>query len=161
FVVATLSKAYNGKEAPRLVLVSPIAYEDLSARQDLPSGEMENATLALYAAAMEAVAKKYGLTYIDLFNPTKKWYTEADEPFTTGVYIPREACYAPLAVLLAAGLYGPRARQAEADPVKVLAAVQAKDWFWRNDYRIRTGVHTHGQRYQPFGPQNYPDEVKK
>src|SRR5690606_19548006 len=30
FVRHTLSKAYNGKEAPRLVLVSPIAYEDQS-----------------------------------------------------------------------------------------------------------------------------------
>jgi hypothetical protein len=40
-------------------------------------------------------------------------------------------------------------------------AVKAKDWFWNNDYNILNGVHTHGQRYNPFGPQNYPDEVKK
>ncbi len=39
--------------------------------------------------------------------------------------------------------------------------MQQKDWFWNNDYNILNGVHTHGQRYNPFGPQNYPDEVKK
>src|SRR5690606_23439209 len=34
FVQHTLSKAYNGEAAPRLVLVSPIAFEDLSATRD-------------------------------------------------------------------------------------------------------------------------------
>jgi mono/diheme cytochrome c family protein/glucose/arabinose dehydrogenase len=161
FVQHTLSKAYNGKEAPRLVLVSPIAYEDLSARQDLPSGEKENATLALYAAAMEAVAKKHSLTYIDLFTPTKQLYASTDEPFTTGGFIPTESGYEQLAEILADGLYGPQARQSKADPAKVHAAVKDKDWFWNSDYNILNGVHTHGQRYNPFGPQNYPDEVKK
>jgi len=161
FVEHTLSKAYNGKEAPRLVLVSPIAYEDLSDRQDLPNGEMENATLALYAVAMEAVAKKHSLTYIDLFTPTKRLYASTDEPFTTGGFIPTESGYGQLAGILADGLYGPQARQSKADPAKVLAAVKDKDWFWKSDYHILNGVHTHGQRYNPFGPQNYPDEVKK
>ena len=48
FVKHTLSKAYNGKAAPRLVLVSPIAFENLSASADLPAGEKENASLSLY-----------------------------------------------------------------------------------------------------------------
>ena len=62
---------------------------------------------------------------------------------------------------MANGLYGPQAVQSKADPAKVHAAVKDKDWFWNNDYNILNGVHTHGQRYNPFGPQNYPDEVKK
>lgn len=161
FVQHTLSKAYNGKDAPRLVLVSPIAYENLSDRQDLPNGEKENASLALYAAAMEAVAKKHQLTYIDLFTPTKKLYESTEEPFTTGGFIPTETGYEQLAEILADGLYGQQARQSKADPAKVHAAVKDKDWFWNNDYHILNGVHTHGQRYNPFGPQNYPDEVKK
>lgn len=161
FVQHTLSKAYNGKEAPRLVLVSPIAYEDLSDRQDLPKGDKENARLSLYAAAMEAVAKKYSITYIDLFNPTKQLYASTGEPFTTGGFIPTDSGYEQLAEILADGLYGPQARQSKADPATVHAAVKEKDWFWNSDYHILNGVHTHGQRYNPFGPQNYPDEVKK
>jgi mono/diheme cytochrome c family protein/glucose/arabinose dehydrogenase/lysophospholipase L1-like esterase len=161
FVKHTLSRAYNGKEAPRLVLASPIAYEDLSDRQDLPNGEKENATLALYAAAMEAVAKKYSLTYVDLFTPTKQLYATTDEPFTTGGFIPTDSGYEQLAEILADGLYGKQARQSKSDPAKVHAAVKDKDWFWNSDYHILNGVHTHGQRYNPFGPQNYPDEVKK
>ena len=107
----TLSRAYNGKEAPRLVLVSPIAYENLSDRKDLPNGETENASLALYAAAMEVVAKKHGLTYIDLFHPTKKIYESTDEPFTVGGFIPKEAAYPQIAELVANGLFGDQPRQ--------------------------------------------------
>ena len=76
WVQHTLSKAYNAKEAPRVVLVSPVAYQNLSAKRDLPNGEKENANLALYAQAMERVAKKNGLTFIDLFTPTKALYAK-------------------------------------------------------------------------------------
>ncbi len=161
FVLHTLGVAYNGKEAPRLVLVSPIAYENLSDRQDLPNGEKENEVIALYAAAMEKVATKHGLTFIDLFNPTKDLYATTDEPFTTGGFIPTETGYAQLAEILATGLFGDESRRSKADPEVVHAAVKEKDWFWNNDYNILNGVHTHGRRYNPFGPQNYPDEVKK
>lgn len=161
FVQHTLSKAYNGKTAPRLVLVSPVAYENLSAKHDLPNGEKENAALALYTAAMESVAKKYNLTFIDLFNPTKAFYATIKEPYTTSGFIPNDKGYQHLAGLLANGLYGNQPRQSKADPALVHEAVENKDWFWANDYNIFNGVHTHGQRYSPFGPQNYPDEAKK
>ncbi len=161
FVVHTLGRAYNGKEVPRLVLVSPIAYEDQSGSRDLPDGVGENANLALYAAAMEAVAKARGLTYIDLFSPTKKLYAEGGAYFTTGGFIPTEDGYGRIAELIADGLFGESPRVSAADADLVRAAVLEKDWFWRNDYHILNGVHTHGQRYNPFGPQNYPDEVRK
>ena len=161
FVVHTLSKAYNGIAAPRLVLVSPIAYEDQSKIKDLPNGTAENANLKLYSAAMERVAKKYSLTFVDLFTPTEKIYAEAKVPFTTNGYIPTEAGYEQLAPILADGVFGKQLRNSKADPANVLAAVKQKNWFWQNDYGILNGVHTHGRRYMPFGPQNYPDEVIK
>ena len=161
FVVHTLSKAYNGIAAPRLVLVSPIAYEDQSKIKDLPNGVADNANLKLYSAAMERVAKKYSLTFVDLFTPTEKIYAEAKVPFTTNGYIPTEAGYEQLAPILADGVFGKQLRNSKADPANVLAAVKQKNWFWQNDYGILNGVHTHGRRYMPFGPQNYPDEVIK
>ncbi len=161
FVVHTLSKAYNGAAAPRLVLVSPIAYEDQSKTRDLPNGTAENSNLKLYTAAMERVAKKYSLTFIDLFTPTLEIYGKAKEPFTTRGFIPTEAGYQQLAGLLASGVFGPQSVDAKTDAVKVHAAVQQKNWFWENDYNILNGVHSYGRRYNPFGPQNYPDEVQK
>lgn len=163
FVLHTLSKAYNGTAAPRLVLVSPIAFEDLSGARDLPNGKQENANLALYTAAMQRVAQKHGLTFIDLFAATQKRYAGGRQPFTINGFSPTEAGYRELAVWLADGLFGPAnaAARSKADPVLVHGAVKEKDWMWFNDYGIVNGVHTHGQRYAPYGPQNYPDEIKK
>lgn len=161
WVKHTLSKAYNGQAAPRLVLVSPIAFEDQSAVRDLPNGQKENANLILYSAAVETVAKKNGLTFIDLFSPTKALYAQSEKPQTTGGFVPNDEGYQKIAELLATGLYGHQSRESKADPALVNAAVKAKDYFWNNDYNLVNGVHTHGQRYNPFGPQNYPDEVKK
>jgi len=51
FVDHTLSVSYNGKSAPKLVLVTPIAFEDRSADYDLPNGLEANERLAAYARA--------------------------------------------------------------------------------------------------------------
>ena len=161
FVVHSLSKAYNGKTAPRLVLVSPIAFEDLSKTRDLPNGAKENANLELYAAAMERVAKKHGLTYVDLFHPTLAAYGKTKTPYTVNGFAPTDFGYREIAKLLADGLYGATARASKADEALVNGAVKMKDYMWNTDYSILNGVHTHGQRYNPFGPQNYPDEVYK
>lgn len=158
----TLSKAYNGKEAPRLVLVSPIAYENLSAKKDLPSGDNENKNLTLYAAAVQRVAEKRGLTFVDFFRSTLQRYADASHPpLTINGFAPTEAGYEFLGSTLANSMFSYQSRVAKADPALVLAAVKEKDFFWNNDYNLVNGVHTHGQRYNPFGPQNYPDEIKK
>ena len=157
----SLGQAYNGRTAPRLVLVSPIAFENLSATRDLPNGEKENANLALYAAAMERVARRHGLTFIDLFRPTLARYGRGPRSFTINGIAPAAESYTEIGALLADGLFGQQAKTPEVDAALVRAAVQEKDWLWNNDYNLINGVHTHGQRYQPYGPQNYPDEVKK
>ncbi|HUR56121.1 MAG TPA: PVC-type heme-binding CxxCH protein, partial [Opitutaceae bacterium] len=161
FAAHTLSRAYNGREAPRLVLVSPIAFENLSAARDLPTGERENANLALYTAAIERVAKQRGLTFIDLFHPTLQRYRTGKPGFTLNGFAPTDAGYGELAVLLADGLYGKPAQRSTANPALVHAAVKEKNWLWANDYFLVNGVHNYGQRYAPYGPQNYPDEIQK
>jgi mono/diheme cytochrome c family protein/glucose/arabinose dehydrogenase len=161
WVQHTLSKAYNGKAAPRVVLVSPVAFENQSAKRDLPTGDKENANLILYSAAVETVAKKRGLTFIDLFSPTKALYAKAQQPLTTGGFVPNEEGYKQIAEILSTGIYGHQTRVSKADPELVNAAVKQKDYFWNSDYNLVNGVHSHGQRYNPYGPQNYPDEVKK
>lgn len=161
FARHTTGKAYNGRQAPRLVLVSPIAFENLSATRDLPDGRRENANLALYTAAIQRVAQRHGLTFVDLFTPTQARYATGGPAFTINGFAPTEAGYRELAAILATGLYGPQSRQAKADPGVVNAAVKEKDWLWRNDYHLVNGIHSHGRRYSPYGFQNYPDEVKK
>ena len=162
WVVHTLSKAYNGAAAPRVVLVSPIAFENLSAQRDLPDGKQENANLALYSKAMASVARKHGLTFVDLFSATKARLAKKAQPaLTINGFAPTESGYQELAVLLADGAFGRQRRASKADAALVHQAVLDKDFFWNNDYNLVNGVHTHGQRYDPFGPQNYPAEILK
>ncbi len=161
FVRHSLSKAYNGKQAPRLVLVSPIAFENLSTTRDLPDGEKENANLGLYTLAMGRVAKKHQLTFINLFQPTLRHYSVSPEPLTINGFAPTDAGYTQLAKVLTDYLFGAQKRQSPAAEKLVHAAVKDKDWYWNNDYNLVNGVHTHGQRYNPYGPQNYPAEIQK
>lgn len=161
WVQHSLSKAYNGQAAPRIVLVSPIAFENQSAHRDLPNGEKENANLTLYAAAITKVARNRGLTFVDLFKPTLKLYAKSEKPLTTGGFVPNDEGYQHIARILATGLYGHQSRVSEADPALVHAAIKTKDYFWNADYALVNGVHAYGGRYNPYGPQNYPDEVLK
>lgn len=161
WVTHTLSKAYNGTSAPRVVIVSPIAFENQTATFDLPDGSKENENLALYTAAMKDVALKRGVHFVDLFTPTQKLFAESKEPLTTRGFVPNDLGYQKIAPILANGLFSQTQQISKADASLVKEAVKQKDWFWNNDYHILNGVHTHGQRYNPFGPQNYPDEVKK
>ncbi len=161
FIKHTLAQHYNGKSVPQLAIVSPIAFENLSDRYDLPNGEKENANLSLYAEAMKEVAAQNNVHFIDVFNPTKKWFDETKEPLTIDGSQLTEDAYAKFATLLADGVFGKTNPQVETNRELVQAAVREKNWMWHNDYKIPNGVHVFGRRYDPFGPDNYPFEIAK
>jgi mono/diheme cytochrome c family protein/glucose/arabinose dehydrogenase len=162
FAQHTLSKAYNGKTAPRLVLVTPLGFENLSAIRDLPDGTKENESLAIYAQAIRNVAAKHGLTCVDFFTATRMRSTKKELPaLTINGFAPTEAGYKELAVVLADQTFGKQRHRSKTDPALMVAAVKEKDYFWNNDYNLVNGVHNYGQRYDPFGPQNYPEEIAK
>ncbi|MCP4169807.1 MAG: hypothetical protein GY758_03425 [Fuerstiella sp.] len=64
---------YNGESAPRLVLFSPIANEDLE-DPILPDGSENNVPWQLYTAAMEEVAKERSVPFVNLFAATNRLY---------------------------------------------------------------------------------------
>lgn len=161
FITHTLAQKYNGKSAPRLVLVSPIAYENLSAKRDLPDGKAENANLALYTGAMAEVAAKHRIPFIDWFKSTGKIQATAKEPFTRNGFLPTDGAYRHLGLMLANALYGASPVRSAGAPDKVLAAIMDKNWYWFGDYRMLNGVHVDGRRHNPFGPENYPKEIAK
>ena len=161
FIKHTLAQTYNGKSAPQLAIVSPIAFEDLSAKLDLPNGVKENANLSLYAKAMKEVAALNKVLYIDAFDPSKEWFEESDEPLTIDGSQLNDAGYAKFSTLLADKVFGKAEAKAESHRDLVHAAVLEKNWMWHNDYKIPNGVHVFGRRYDPFGPDNYPFELTK
>ena len=101
FIKYTLAQTYNGKSAPQLALVSPIAFENLSDKFDLPNGEIENKNLSLYAKAMKEIADKNHVLFIDAFEPSSNWYKESTEPLTIDGSQLTDAGYQKFSTLLA------------------------------------------------------------
>lgn len=161
FIKHTLKQQYNGHASAKLVLVSPIAFEDLSKQSDLPDGKQENTNLALYTAAMKEVSIKNGVYFVDVYAATKKWFSWASEPLTIDGSQLSDAGYAKFAPLLADLVFGETNVKNEKNRALVRSAVQEKNWMWHNDFKIPNGVHVFGRRYDPFGPDNYPAEIAK
>ena len=167
FVKHTLQQNYNGTAPPRLAIVSPIAFEDVSDSLDVPNGRVENENLALYTKAMQDVvaANSQGTTgrvlFVDAFAPSKNWYAASKVPLTVDGSQLNDAGYQKLGLLLADQIFGKAAPKAEVNRALIHAAVMEKNWMWLNDYKIPNGVHVYGRRFNPFGPDNYPAEIEK
>ncbi len=161
FIKHTLDQNYNGKGAVQLAIISPIAFEDLSDRYDLPDGKRENQNLALYTAAMKEVARKYNVRFADVFSTSLNWYNGAAAPFTIDGFQLTDQGYRQFATVLVDEVFGPAPEVASSNRDIVHQAVMEKNWMWHNDYKIPNGVHVFGRRYEPFGPDNYPAELAK
>jgi putative heme-binding domain-containing protein len=161
FLKHTLAQKYNDKAPAKLALVSPTAIQDLSAAMDVPDGRLQNPLLAAYTSVMEAVAGENGVLFVDAYRASQGWYRASKEPLTSDGALLNDAGYKKLTQLLVDRIFGKAPVKAEARRAAVQAAVLEKDYFWLNDFKIPNGVHAYGRRYNPFGPANYPFEIKK
>lgn len=160
FIQHTLTQTYNGEDTPQLALVSPTAFQDLSAKYGTPDGAVANANITLYSEVMRDVAAKNGALFVDAFTPFLALYVTGVE-FTTDGALLNELGYRRLAPFLADQVFGKGQAESDETRTAVHAAVKEKIWCWLNEYKMPNGVHSSGRRYKPFGPQNYPDELKK
>ncbi|MEX0288128.1 MAG: PVC-type heme-binding CxxCH protein [Flavobacteriaceae bacterium] len=161
FIRHTLSQNYNGKHPPQLAIVSPTAFEDLSDKMDLPDGQAENKNLLAYTKAMKEVCEQEGVLFVDAFDASQKWYADSGDHLTIDGFQLNDAGYKKLAKVLADGIFGSSKDAQQDHRSLVLNAVNEKNWFWHNDFKIPNGVHVYGRRYDPFGPDNYPFEIEK
>lgn len=161
FIDHVFEQQYNGDTTLQLALISPTAFEDLSDQYDLPDGVEENKNLQLYTEAMKEVATEKGVFFVDVFTPSKEWMTASEENLTIDGFQLTDAAYEKLGKYLADELLGQQKVKTEQYRQLVHETVQEKNWMWHNDFKIPNGVHVFGRRYNPFGPDNYPAELKK
>jgi lysophospholipase L1-like esterase len=141
----TLAQKYNGKSAPRVVLFSPIAHENLR-NPDLPDGIENNRRLALYTQAMADVAKARGVTFVDLFTPSAQLYTSSDTPLTIqGIHLNSEG-NRRISQIIDRTLFGEPPAYEPSYLEKLRQAVKDKDFYWFNRYRTTDGFATYGDR---------------
>lgn len=155
----TLKQNYNGNSAPKVALISPTAFQDLSNKYDTPDGKRENSNLSLYTSASKEVADQNNVLFVDVFNLTAGWYGDGKEYTNDGALLNDEG-YRKLAPALVGSIFQ-GGKAPKADRSKVHASVNEKVWMWRNDFKIPNGVHVYGRRYNPYGPANYPFELQK
>lgn len=148
------------KPIRRIVLVSPLAHEDLK-NPSLPDGSDNNRNLALYTEAMRKVAAAEGAVFIDLFTPSRGAMMKARQPWTiNGIHV-NEHGDAEVARLLDAALFGAAATAPTADLATLRAAVKEKNLQFFYDHRGVNGCYIYGGRKSPYGTVNFPAEFKK
>jgi len=166
FIKHTLSQKYNGKSAPRLVLFSPIAHEDLKDR-NLPDGSANNKRLEMYTKAMGEVAKKNGVVFVDLFHPTREMYGKAsDKPLTiNGIHLNTRGNEAVAKIIEQALFAGQPELQRDPKVLeKLRQAVVDKNFYWFNRYRVLDGFNVYGGRaFEKYADKqsNYEDQQRE
>lgn len=145
WITHTESQKYNGRTAPRIVLFSPIAHENLR-NPDLPDGRENNTRLLLYTRAMADVAQAKGIRFVDLFAASQALYAAATTPLTiNGVHLNAEG-NRRLAEFIDRDLAGAPGRYDAAFLEHVRQAVLDKNLDWFKRYRTTDGYNTFGDR---------------
>ena len=160
FIKESTTTAYDGVAPPRLVLVSPIAHENLH-RRTLPDGSKNNQNIKLYSDSMARLAQQHGVVFVDLFTPTSSLMQGSKQPWTiNGVHL---NAYGDeqVAKLIDAVLFGPRPAESKIDLAKLRRTINEKNQQFWYDYRAVNGFYIYGGRKKPFGVVNFPAEFAK
>jgi len=159
FINHSHNQIYNKKKS-KLILVSPISFQNLSIDMDLPDGLLINKNLEMYTNAMSEISNKNNILFIDVYNPSKKWYKI--EKLTIDGSQLNEKGYKKLSKYIIETITDKKHLVNKSDKYeKIKNRVLEKNKMWLYDYKIPNGVHVYGRRYDPFGADNYPKEIKK
>ena len=152
----TKSQKYNGTSAPRIALVSPTTFE----HPDAAHKNKVSTNLILYTQGMDEVAKAESVIFSNL--------SSEQDPFDLNSFPPNQSKllfqplpYTKISRKIYSDLFGTSSRLSSAIDSSIYHAVREKNWHWEKYYKIPNGVHVYGRRHNPFGPKNYPAELKK
>jgi azurin len=133
--------AYNGKAAPRVVLVSPIANENV---KGVPAADLNNTRLAAYTKAMGEVAAEQKVGFANVFEPmlpSMKGLT------FNGVHL-EDAGYAVFGESLYRGTFEVSAPETTPE---LRAAIADKNRQFFQRYRPLNGFYYTGDRNKDYG----------
>ena len=159
FIVSVRDLAPGGSE-PEIVLVSPVAHENLGG--DLPDGSEHNRDLIDYTEAIRTVAHEQGVRFVDLYSPTfHRMRDSGTGPITiNGIHLNDEGNrIAALAMMQA--LFGERPAPDwnAIEPLRRAVVEKNRQFFHR--YRPINSYYVMGGRKNPFGVVNFPAEMAR
>ena len=102
FIEQLQSKAFNGKTAAKVILISPIANEDLP---NIPAASLNNENLKKYTEVMREVSEEREIGFIDAFHTTVSRLSDSASQYTiNGVHLNQNG-YAEFAKVMYRGLF--------------------------------------------------------
>ncbi len=161
FIKNLQANKYNGKSAPKLVLVSPIAQENLGIHYPDPTAHNQN--LLRYTESMKKMAASMGLFFVDLYTPSMARMQEKGKPKITinGIHLTREG-YQLAAEWMAQSLGFGKAIDFKSENGRQLTEViKMKDDHFFYRWRAVNGEYIYGRRREPFGVIAFPPELRK
>ncbi|KAA0988847.1 PVC-type heme-binding CxxCH protein [Dyadobacter aurulentus] len=161
FIQNLQKNQYNGRSAPALVLVSPIAHEALGV--NFPNPAEHNKNLELYTKAMQKTASAKGLYFIDLFAPSLAKMKQNAQPKLTinGIHLTGQG-YRLAAEWMGQSLgFGKMPDLNTENSKKLLAVIKMKDDHFFYRWRAVNGEYIYGRRREPFGVIAFPPELRK
>jgi putative membrane-bound dehydrogenase-like protein len=146
----TKKQDYSGEGPARIVLISPIAFND-TGDPNLPNGVEHNERLELYAGAMRYVAERQAVGFVDLFTPTQEMFALSPQRLTRDGAHLNDAGYVALAPILVEGLFGPgdpNDAVSKQPRERLRAEIGDKNFHWWHRYRAVNGYSIYGTRSQ-------------
>ncbi|MEK6238436.1 MAG: GDSL-type esterase/lipase family protein, partial [Planctomycetales bacterium] len=145
YVAKLKSKSYNGKTAPRVVLLSPVANENV---QGVAAADLNNERIARYAEAMQAVAAEQKVGFVDVFEATREAMESPGQDLTfNGIHL-EEAGYELFAQTVYKQLFG---ENAPAPDKAIRQAVIDKNRQYFRRYRPANTFYYTGSRNKSYG----------
>ena len=162
YVEAHRAARYNGRTAPRLALVSPIAHERLP-RLVHVDVEGRNRELARYTEAMRRVAARLGVPFADVFTPTREAMARAASPLTVnGIHLNEDGDRVFADILMEKLGLATGAAPVRGKAYAVLKGiVKEKNRLFFLRFRPLNAEYVVGRRVDPFGSVNFPPEMKQ
>ena len=163
FIQDLQAHQYNGGSAPRIVLVSPIAHENLGG--NLPDPAEHNERLTLYTGAMTEAARRNELLFVDLFAPTRESMSSgSDRKLTSnGIHL-TEYGYWMVSQAMARSLglvsdAAPPDAAGNATAEELRRTIYEKNYYFFIRWRGPNAEYIHGERNEMGGAENLQEEM--
>ena len=145
YVAGLKTKAFNGETGPRIVLLSPIANENVAG---VAAANLNNSRIKLYAEVIRAVAGKQNVGFADVFDATREAMADPGSDLTfNGIHLV-DTGYALFARAAYRGVFGeepPTVNEA------VRRAVVEKNRQYFRRYRPVNTFYYTGSRNRSYG----------
>ena len=159
------SHQYNGRSAPRIVLVSPIAHENLGGL--MPDGKRHNKNLERYTRALTEVAERHKLRFVDLFTPTRELMRSSPSRKLTfnGIHLTAYG-YWTVSQMMARSLglveiiASPNG-EGNATAERLRRVIYDKNYSFFFHWRPPNMEYIHGERRNMPGAEGLPEEQKQ